>query len=812
MPNPNNNNENRLSEVKKTLGSYEDMLNSLQFSDERLNELHVNFRNALHALSTETDRYYETNADGNYPVMDAQAFAQFEALYRNAYSAASAMETGLQQANLQKLSESDRAWRSVYGNMMDMVREVLGRDLQHLHSVQRRGNETLPSLIEQSRTHVYNVDGQEMEHVGEGLSSRIAITIPGENGDVRGFFTESISTNREGEIERIRRETLEKHPELAEVLAITQLQNHTIVFSLNRIESNRMVGRNDVLQEWLEQVIPDRAVRKCLAEDGAMLSAFVSFIEQYEALDRKYDTYDANELGENDRIDQRNCAMSAIADLMGMQDLLAHAEPVQITFTKDGREQTLTGSFMHFAEGEDVTRQTPGQGLLNVDAPVDGDTASVKKQLADLQVLDYICGNVDRHNANLFYQLDESDPQHPRVVGIQGIDNDASFTTYTKPADFARMPAPTHMQAIRSQTAAVVEGLDRDILKTMLRNYNLTEAQLDAVWTRTQNLQNAIRDGREFYRDKPEDVFKADHLRVMDDDAFERVSLERLKNTSYDTYFKRLDGITDAALHRYVDKLMGESQKQCLDSMAVFNDQLRKIDDLKQELKDADSAFRRRKEYSEVKRTVKVLSELPALDMREITPDVVRERLPQLQDALKAADAYLLHKREEFEKEKAAVDRKFNEGRINERTMLKDMNKILEKYNGQSSPDAKRIRAVENLKETLSKCLEAGETTQREAAEYIRLKEANMEETLQEVRRRSPQQQAPENREAVQENPQNAPEIQQPAPENRNRSGRRLSAADLKAQLVGQEPDKGRKSVPHKATQQKEVKRSNSMG
>ena len=50
MPNPNNNNENRLSEVKKTLGSYEDMLNSLQFSDERLNELHVNFRNALHAL------------------------------------------------------------------------------------------------------------------------------------------------------------------------------------------------------------------------------------------------------------------------------------------------------------------------------------------------------------------------------------------------------------------------------------------------------------------------------------------------------------------------------------------------------------------------------------------------------------------------------------------------------------------------------------------------------------------------------------------------------------------------------------------
>ncbi len=806
MPNPNNQNnqnEDQLSEVKKTLGVYEDMLNSLQFSDERLNELHVNFRNALHALSTETDRYYETNAEGNYPVMDAQAFAQFEALYRNAYSAASAMETGLQQANLQELSESDRAWRSVYGNMMDVVREVLGRDLQHLHSVQRHGNETLPDLIEEARTHVHDVSGQALELSGGQMSSRIAVTVPGENGDVRGFFTESVSTNREGEIERIRRETLEKHPELAEVLANTQLQNHTIVFSLNRIESNRMVGRNDVLQEWLEQVIPDRAVRKRLAKDGAMLSAFVSFIEQYETLGRKYDTYDANKLGENDRIDQRNCAMSAIADLMGMQDLLAHAEPVQITFTKDGREQTLTGSFMHFAEGEDVMRQIPGQGLLNVDAPVDGDTASVKKQLADLQVLDYICGNVDRHNANLFYQLDESDPQHPRVVGIQGIDNDASFTTYTKPADFARMPAPSHMQAIRSQTAAVVEGLDRDILKTMLRNYNLTEAQLDAVWTRTQNLQNAIRDGREFYRDEPEDVFKVDHLRVMDDDAFERVSLERLVNTNYNTYFKRLNGITDTALHRYVDKLIGESQKQCLDSMAVFNDQLREIRGLKKKLRGADSAFRYRTEYTDVHRTVKALSK-PILDMREMTPDVVREKLPQLQDALKAADAYLLHKRKERNKETEAVNKKFIDGRINEQTMMKEMDKILNKYNGQNSADARRIRLVTDLRQTLRKCLEAGEMTIREEAEYIRLKEADMEEKLQEVRRRSPQQPAPENQEPAQENPQNAPE-------NRNRPGRRLSAAELQEQMGLQVPDNSRKSVQHKAAQQKEVKRSNSM-
>lgn len=128
MPNPNNQNnqnENRLSEVKKALGSYEDMLDVLQFADGRLNALHVNFRNALHELSEATDRYYVRDEEGHYPVMDAQAFAQFDALYRNAYRTAAEMETGMQQADPTRLNESDNAWRSVYRSMMDTVRRCL---------------------------------------------------------------------------------------------------------------------------------------------------------------------------------------------------------------------------------------------------------------------------------------------------------------------------------------------------------------------------------------------------------------------------------------------------------------------------------------------------------------------------------------------------------------------------------------------------------------------------------------------------------------------------------------------------------------
>ena len=35
-----------------------------------------------------------------------------------------------------------------------------------------------------------------------------------------------------------------------------------------------------------------------------------------------------------------------------------------------------------------------------------GDQNRLLKQLADLEALDYICGNVDRHTGNLMYQVE----------------------------------------------------------------------------------------------------------------------------------------------------------------------------------------------------------------------------------------------------------------------------------------------------------------------------------------------------------------------------------------------------------------------
>ncbi len=50
------------------------------------------------------------------------------------------------------------------------------------------------------------------------------------------------------------------------------------------------------------------------------------------------------------------------------------------------------------------------------DKPFDAKT-NLNRDIADIQVLDYICGNIDRHGGNLFYDVD---PKTGKIMGVQG--------------------------------------------------------------------------------------------------------------------------------------------------------------------------------------------------------------------------------------------------------------------------------------------------------------------------------------------------------------------------------------------------------
>ena len=235
------------------------------------------------------------------------------------------------------------------------------------------------------------------------------------------------------------------------------------------------------------------------------------------------------------RMDSRNAAMSAVAELLNVQKLLAKSVPMKM-IDKDGNE--IEGTFMMAAKGVDLGNLSMEDAKYGAKS-LEGDSGKAMKSLADLQVLDYICGNTDRHGRNLCYQFDDEG----NLVGVQGFDNDTAFGTIDpKTGDFVSFfPMLENMKGISQSMYDRLCQITPEMLKFSLRGFGLTEQELDAAAKRMQNLKEAVRKGMDYYTRREADRkagkpveaenknFVGSNLRVMKDEEWNSVSWDELQ-------------------------------------------------------------------------------------------------------------------------------------------------------------------------------------------------------------------------------------------------------------------------------------------
>lgn len=122
----------------------------------------------------------------------------------------------------------------------------------------------------------------------------------------------------------------------------------------------------------------------------------------------------------------RNIATSRLAELIGAGNVVAHSEKMIV---KTG-DKVMSGCFMEFAKGIDPTSTDPRE-LKKISEVEFSLTPSFLKDMTNMEILDYLCNQADRHAYNMFYQVSEPDAQGKRnIIGIQGIDNDLAFGSY----------------------------------------------------------------------------------------------------------------------------------------------------------------------------------------------------------------------------------------------------------------------------------------------------------------------------------------------------------------------------------------------
>lgn len=195
------------------------------------------------------------------------------------------------------------------------------------------------------------------------------------------------------------------------------------------------------------------------------------------------------EMTDKCRIDKKNTGMSIIADLLGISRVVCHAQSMKL---KTGDGQYVDGTFMAMAKGVDPnypTREGIRAGKHSLDH------GSGLEDIADLQVLDYLGLNVDRHAGNMFYQFDEDG----YLIGVQGIDNDTSLGTDVPQKMKERIRnsnVPMSMGVISKKTADRIMALKPEELAFALRG-TIDEESIDACVMRLRVMKGNIQHWRE---------------------------------------------------------------------------------------------------------------------------------------------------------------------------------------------------------------------------------------------------------------------------------------------------------------------------
>ena len=136
------------------------------------------------------------------------------------------------------------------------------------------------------------------------------------------------------------------------------------------------------------------------------------------------------------KMSNRNVAMSRIANLLGIGDVIEQSKTVTIHDKATGKN--VRGNLMTKAKGKEMQKELIDQRNINVketDVLKRTENAknqiapSMQKELSSLQVLDYICGQGDRHVGNYFTETEKDSSGKAMFTHIHGIDNDNAFST-----------------------------------------------------------------------------------------------------------------------------------------------------------------------------------------------------------------------------------------------------------------------------------------------------------------------------------------------------------------------------------------------
>lgn len=549
------------SQVREKLDKQIEKLERQKANAEQ-QEIYNAYIKALKDLNNATSEQYQPDSFGLAKRLDRGSLDKFKSLYE---------KCGVTGEEL--IEKLDRNGNEEILGTISEIQEIISADIRALNSVNMKsldeGRISMQRLMDNARIRTVDISDENLGTIGAVQSSRIPFNYVDPNGnEMPGVFTEKKIFDIGAGFENLMDEMQKKFPDEAHFYKdLTKTIGKSIINEAKL--QNKKLSKGDVALNVMRSLYEkkdeysDEKVRRHITEDSItdMFSEVMDPIE-YDSFDDSLKTARGSQalkffqsrissyattcnintisarISDKSRIDSRNSAMSSVADLLGVPDLICRAVPMKVI--REGKE--TEGTFMSMAQGVDIASPPSHCKKYDRNSNVFRQTNGLK-DVADIQIVDFICGNIDRHTGNMFYQFDSKDSkaEKHKFTGIQGIDNDSSFGVYV-PKDSRqaenRLPALCDMKVISESMMKKVMGTNKEMLTVLLRNQGLKKSQIDASCARLEMLKNYIVASSERYKnpkpreqlmlDKDADFVLPDTIKVVKDDEFNRLNLYKL--------------------------------------------------------------------------------------------------------------------------------------------------------------------------------------------------------------------------------------------------------------------------------------------
>jgi hypothetical protein len=354
-------------------------------------------------------------------------------------------------------------------------------------------------VIGAARTETVDVTGQATRTVGAGTSE---LTVFQHGGQTYYFKDQEVL---KAEVTEEMQEFLEKHradlpAEMAALLPSIDLT------TLNRIGDDLLAGKTNE-EIWSQVEMDDKSVadecRRIVSPDKFEL--FKNYCLIFVKNENKKSFCQAAGIKIGDVISMRNYASSRMAGYLGVPMLLAPSKTITL---KQGASERI-GNAMGEAAGIDCKDLTEDQlSKISAIAP------EAIRELMNLQTLDYLSGQIDRHQGNYRVVLQEhtvAGQTTYTITRIIGIDNDLAFgalksETIRSSGDFkggAYNNLPTFTRKKTSGELCTMDTMDSDMAMKMLALTDdildfrfqdlLKPEELVAMHTRLHEMQETIK-------------------------------------------------------------------------------------------------------------------------------------------------------------------------------------------------------------------------------------------------------------------------------------------------------------------------------